>query len=113
MLERFPSPVGCTAKTIGDPAQVRPIDDPGEIDCITFSGSASLDVRVRSIPVAGALNPVTEVLRPDGTTVCANTFADDFVCDLNVNGAHTVLVREGAGNGEATGTYSLQLSDPP
>ena len=58
------------------------IDDPGEIDCVTFTGSASQDVRVRSIPVAGALNPVTEVLRPDGTTVCATTFSDDFVCDL-------------------------------
>ena len=57
----------------------------------------------------GGLNPVTEVLRPDGTTVCAKTFADDQTCALDANGPHTMIVRDGAGNGEATGTAAVRI----
>ncbi len=112
VLERFPNPVGCTPKAIGDPAQIRPINDPGEIDCVTFTGSASQDVRIQAAPTSGTINPVTEVLRPDGTTVCGPTFADDFVCDLDGNGKHTVIVRDAAGTGSSTGNYSLRLLAP-
>ena len=95
------------------PAETRAIDDPGELDCVTFTGSASQDVRIYVGPLSGTLNPLTEVLRPDGSTVCPATFSDDFVCDLDVNGKFTVLVYDGVGTGADTGTYSLRLLDPP
>ena len=55
----------------GDP-YVATIDDPGAISCYTFAGANGDQIRARVIPTSGALNPVTEVLRPNGTTVCAN-----------------------------------------
>ena len=113
VVERFPNPVGCTSKSIAIPRRCGRSTTPGEIDCVTFAGTASQDVRVRVIAQSGALDPTAEVLRPDGTAVCGVNFADDFVCDLTSNGEHTLIVREGAGSGEATGTYSLQLLDPP
>ena len=113
VVERFPSPAGCTAKTIGDPAQVRAIDDPGEIDCVTFTGTASQDVRVRAMRVSGALNPLTEVLRADGTTVCAG----DLRRRLRLRPRRQREVHgdrpRGRRHRRGDGTYSLQLLDPP
>ena len=109
MLEKFPAPVGCTALTVGDPPVLRTIDDAGELDCLTFSGSNGDAIRVRVVQQTGTINPVTEVFRADGTTVCANTFSDEFICNLTSNGTHTILVRDGTGNGEGTGTYTVEL----
>ena len=100
VLERFPDPLGCTARPSAPPRWRRSTTR-ARSRCYTFTGASGDRIRARVIPTSGALNPVTEVLRPDGTTVCANTFADDQTCALDANGTHTVLVREGAGNGEA------------
>ncbi len=54
-------------------------------------------MRLRSIFVSGTVNPLTEVLRPDGTTACASTFADELTCTADVAGIYTVLVRDGNG----------------
>ena len=112
VLEKFPNPTGCTTKSIGDPAETRAIDDPGELDCVTLHGHREPGRSHYVGPLSGTLNQLTEVLRPDGTTVCPATFADDFVCDLDVNGKFTVLVYDGVGTGADTGTYSLRLSEP-
>ena len=111
MLEKFPAPVGCTALVVDDPAVLRTINDAGELDCLTFSGSNGDAIRVRVVQQSGTINPVTEVFRADGTTVCANTFSDDFVCNLTSNGTHTILVRDGAGNGEGTGNYTVRADE--
>ena len=69
VLEKFPNPTGCTALDYGDRPSVT-FDDAGELACYTFTGSTGDRIRERTIQTTGALNPLTEVLRPDGTTVC-------------------------------------------
>ena len=108
VLERFPNPLGCADTAFGD-SVVANINNPGEIACYTFSAASGDRIRSRVIPTSGALNPLTEVLRPNGTAVCGVTFADDQTCALDTNGLHTVIVREGAGNGEATGTAAVRF----
>ncbi len=109
VLEKFPAPVGCTAVTVGAAPVLRSVSDPGALDCLTFTGANGDNIRVKVISQSGAWNPVTEVFRPNGTTVCANTFADQFDCLLDGNGNHTILVRDASSNGEATGTYTVEL----
>ena len=88
---------------------VATINDPGELACYTFAASSGDRIRARVIPNTGALNPLTDVLRPDGTTVCAATFADDQTCTLDTTGQQTLIVRDGAGIGEATGTAAVRF----
>ena len=114
VLEKFPAPVGCTALTFGTPVTAT-VDDPGELRCFTFSGANADQIRIRTIHQSGAWNPVTEVFRADGTTVCANTFGDEITCALTSNGTHTIMVRDGAGNGENLGTARVvaqRLNNP-
>ena len=108
MVERFPNPVGCAAGVFGD-SEVATINNPGEIACYTFAASSGDRIRSRVIATSGALNPTTEVLRPDGTAVCGVNFADDQTCALDATGEHTLIVREGAGSGEATGTAAVRI----
>ena len=77
-----------------------------------FTGPAGSDVRVQAPTLSGTWEPLTDVLKTDGSTECGSTFADDFVCHLNTGGTHTLIVRDGGGLGERTGTYSLRLSEP-
>ena len=114
MLEKFPAPVGCTALTFGTPVTAT-VDDPGELRCFTFTGANADQIRIRAIHHSGAMNPVTEVFRADGTTVCANTFGDEITCALTSNGTHTIFVRDGTGTGEGLGTARMvaqRLNDP-
>ena len=115
VLEKFPAPVGCTPLTIGTPLTVN-VNDPGELACLTFAGALGDRFRVRSISTGGAWNPVTEVFRPDGTSLCPNTFSDQFDCGpANAGGNHTILVRDASGNGQALGTARVvvqRLNNP-
>ena len=109
VVERFPAPVGCTALTLGSPGAAATIDDPGELGCHTFTASSGAQVRVRvGDQAGGTVNPVVEVVRPDGTTVCGPTFSDDFNCTLTSSGQHSVLVRDGNGAGAGTGGYTVR-----
>ena len=98
VLEKFPAPVGCTALTFGTP-----VDGDGQQSrraALLYLQRPTRDrIRIRTIH-HGRLSPVTEVFRADGTTVCANTFADELTCALTSNGTHTIMVRDAAGNGE-------------
>jgi hypothetical protein len=108
VLEKFPGPTGCDTVTVGGPPKTGSMNLAGATVCFTFSGSAG-DVIAFSSTSSGAWNPLTEVLRNDGTTVCAATFADTFSCTLTTNGNHTVIIRDGAGTGSSTGNYALEL----
>ena len=112
VLEKFPTPTDCDLVSVGDPAQNRGVSAAGAIDCVRFTGPAGSDVRVQAPTLSGTWEPLTDVLKTDGSTECGSTFADDFVCHLNTGGTHTLIVRDGGGLGERTGTYSLRLSEP-
>jgi hypothetical protein len=74
--------------------------------------SAGDRVRVRGLATAGALNATVEVLAPDGTTVCGAGTAG-YVCRLEDDGPHTVLVRDWTGTRSGGYRLALQrLGDP-
>jgi uncharacterized repeat protein (TIGR01451 family) len=90
------------------------IDNPGEVDCFTFDGTAGERVRMTVIETSGDLTAYQELLRPDGSTVphsaCSSTnptTAQETTCLLDVTGTHTILIRDPGGTG--TGTYDLHL----
>ncbi len=101
VVERFPAPVGCAGLAFGAP-ETAALADAGAVVCRRLTGLAAGDrVRLRSIFLSGTVNPLTEVLRPDGTTACSSTFADELTCTADVAGVYTVLVRDGNGVGPA------------
>ncbi len=63
-------------------------------------------LRVRAVTAAAALEPLVEVLRPEGTTRCNPTFADDWTCLLDLDGTRTLLVSDAGG---ATGGYWISM----
>src|SRR5262245_28855606 len=83
------------------------IATPGAEKSLTFPGAVGDQVRVRVVKTNGALEPLTEVKRPNGTTICAFTFSDDFTCALDTAGTHTVHVKDNAGTN--TGDFSLTI----
>ncbi|MGH2948878.1 MAG: hypothetical protein ACRDPC_21925 [Solirubrobacteraceae bacterium] len=112
-VQRLNSPVGCSWKAFGTTATAASLATTGETDCWRLSGAAGDRVRVRVTKSSGALDPKTEVLRPDGTTRCSPTRDDDLSCVLDRTGTHTILVRDSAGT--FTGGYRLglqRLNDP-
>jgi len=80
---------------------------PGGEDCYSFSGLAGDGVRVDVERTSGALLPVADLLRPDGTLLCsAGSGSAD--CDLDASGRYVVLVHDSAAT--ESGGYSLALS---
>jgi hypothetical protein len=110
VVQRFPKPVGCDKTSIGGAVVNGSISVAGAIGCATFTAKAGKTFHVKVVG-GGGLNPVTDVLRTDGSIVCQGGFGDDFVCTPTTNGVHTVYVREGTGTGSATGTYSIELDE--
>jgi hypothetical protein len=110
VVQRFPKPAGCDKATIGGAVVNGSIEDPGAIGCATFTAKAGKTFHVKVVGADG-LNPLTDVLRTDGSIVCQGGFGDDFVCTPTTNGTHTVYVREGSGTGSATGTYTIELDE--
>ena len=106
-LQRLDDPVGCTLKPFATTAARGVVTTTGETDCWRFGGTAGLRVRIRVVKGSGALDPVVEVVRPDGTTRCTATRSDDVTCQLDVTGNHTILVNDFGGT--ATGDYWLGL----
>ena len=56
---------------------------------LTFSGNDGDVIRVRVVPTAGTVNPLTSV-RFGAGVVCGPTFADDLTCELTSTGTHTL-----------------------
>ena len=65
-------------------------------------------MEVRLTREGGALDPVAEFLRPDGTRLCGPTTADEFVCVTDTTGGNHLLI--GGTAAGATGAYEIELS---
>lgn len=114
VIERFPNPTGCTAATFGKRVTVK-VDKPGAAACITFTGKAGDSIRVRDVVTTGSWNPLTDVVRPDGSVVCQGGFSDEYNCQLTTNGKHTLVLADGTGTGAGTGNADVvvqNLTDP-
>lgn len=110
-LLRLNNPVGCTGVAYADPPISGVINIPAEYDCYTFTGAVGERVRAIVQETSGGFTGYIELLRADGTTLCGPGF--DVECLLNINGAHTLLVR--SFGGDDTGSYNLEilrLNDP-
>ena len=81
----------------------------GDEACYGASGAVGDQIRVTVAETAGALVPVAEVRRPDGTALCLTT-AGVANCTLDASGAHTIVVSDASGT--ATGDYQLTLACP-
>jgi hypothetical protein len=64
-------------------------------------------VRVRAVEVSGNLSTYTEVLRPNGSTLCGPNIQSDQTCLLDTDGSHTVLIWDFGG--AATGSFNLYV----
>jgi hypothetical protein len=106
-VQRLNDPVGCSLKPFATTSARGAVTTTGETDCWRFGATAGLRVRIRAVKTSGALDPVVEVLRPDGTTRCSATTRDDVTCQLDVQGTHTILVNDSGGT--AIGDYWLGL----
>ena len=79
----------------------------GEVDCWDIGGlDAGRRVEVRLTREGGALDPVAEFLRPDGTRLCGPTTADEFVCVTDTTGGNHLLI----GGTRGRGAYEIELS---
>ena len=113
-LQRLQSPVGCLTLPTGFGPHTRSISNAGDVRCFRVHDDAGAKLRVRVVPAIGAtLIPTAEVLRPDGTTRCAATAADDSTCALDTSGNHTILVQDGGQSGTGAFTIALQRLDAP
>ena len=110
VIERFPNPTGCTAADLGKRVTVK-ADDPGVAPCLTFSGKAGDVIRVRDVVTSGSWNPLTDVVRPDGSVVCQGGFSDEYSCQLTTSGKHTLVLADGTGTGAATGHADVVVQD--
>ena len=106
-VQRLDNPVGCTALSYGGAPTEKTTSYAAEMDCLTFTGANLDDIRIRIIKTAGNLQPVTEVVRTDGTTKCTNDSNVDQTCTLDSGGTHRIIVRDAAG--PETGTYRIQI----
>jgi hypothetical protein len=106
-IQRLNNPVGCTPIQFGASPLARSISVAGEVDCYTFAGTVGNQVRVRVIKTSGTLNPLTDLVRPNGTTLCSDPFGGEFTCQLDATGTHKILVRDFGGTG--TGGYTIRI----
>lgn len=99
--------LSCTAMGFGALPTVGAIGVAAEADCYTFTGAVGDAIRVRVIKTSGTLEPLADIMRPNGTTLCGTTLNDEFTCTLNAAGLHTLLIRDFYGT--RTGGYNLDL----
>jgi hypothetical protein len=112
-VRRLNNTSACERLTVGAAPVTRTVAA-GEVDCVTFAGRTGDTVRLRVIKTGGDLQPLAEVVTPDGTTVCSPTTADEITCDIVATATHTIRVRDAA-PGTRTGEYRVtvqRLNDP-
>jgi len=102
----------CTALKYGKALQAS-ITAAGETDCYRVVGMSGDGIRVAVAPTSGTLVTQTEVLKPNGTTMCQTSSATEQTCRVTDEGAQTILVSDLAGT--KTGNYTIYaqlLNDP-
>lgn len=98
--------LGCTHPRFGH-TQQGALTAAGSVNCYHFVGNAGDHVRLRVVATDGTAVANTELLNPNGTTLCGPSAAIDQTCRLNNGGTHTILVRDL--DGPNTGGYTLYL----
>jgi hypothetical protein len=103
-IQRLNDPVGCGGTvSYGTVGTLGQLGAAGDSECHRFTAAAGDRVRVTA-----SGQPVTEIVRPDGTTLCVS--AGRLTCTVDVPGQHTLLVR-----GAPPGGYGVsiqRLNDP-
>ena len=67
--QRLGNPVGCTSVFANNGPATSTVFAAGMTRCYRFDGDVGTRLRARVVATGGALDPLTEVLRPDGTTL--------------------------------------------
>jgi hypothetical protein len=106
-IQRLNNPVGCTAISSGATPTNGFIGSAAEMDCFTFTGAVGGRFRVRVAETSGTLGARDDVVRLDGTTVCAATTNLDLTCPLDAAGTHTIIVADNGGT--QTGNYAIAI----
>ena len=110
--QRLDAPVGCATRSFGTQAADDSLSS-ADSDCHRFSATAGdkIHLHVRS---NSAVDPVTELVSPDGLVLCTPGTTDHFTCTTQHSGQHTILVRDGW-PGTRSGGYQVaiqRLNDP-
>jgi hypothetical protein len=107
-IQRLNDPGSCPAISPGAAPTSAAIATSPEMDCFTYdAATASQALRVRLVETSGSLSAATEIVRPDGTTICGPNTAIDRTCNLGATGNYRILVRDD--NGPDTGNYRIAV----
>ena len=117
-LQRLNDPVGCGTIYFGI-STGGSINQINEFDCYTFKASLNAQVLSSVVETSGNLYVDQEIVDPDGTPLCSETYYNDMSCTLNKTGIFTLLIRDNVGVN--TGGYQISLTclsadcggDPP
>ena len=108
-VRRLDVATGCTALTFGAAPTTASIAAAGEMDCFSFTGASLDDIRLRIIENAPGdpVDPRTEFIRPNGTSICGPSNNLERTCILDAAGSHKLLVTDNGGTN--TGSYRIQI----
>ena len=107
-IQRLNNPLTCPAISLGATGSAGDIATKPEMDCFTYNATTAgqkLRVRVAEKGASPTLFATIEVVRPNGTTVCAVNGSTEVNCDLDATGNHRIIVRDLTG--QNTGTYGV------
>ncbi|HEY1331418.1 MAG TPA: hypothetical protein VGH10_08095 [Actinomycetota bacterium] len=93
---------GATASTIAAP---------GDTACFQFSGVVGDAIRANVRATSGALQPLTDVFDPSGTSKCATP--GDLECDVTAAGTWTIRISDDSGSNIGTFDIYVQRLDDP
>jgi hypothetical protein len=93
----------------GDTATVGAV---AETHCYSLAAASADRIRLWVVLTSGTLNPSTEVVRPNGTTLCAATTLDDFNCTLTTNGTHTITIRASRPDRTIADLFAMPFTAP-
>jgi len=111
-LGRLNPPGNCPTVAFATTAHYNSISG-GSSSCYGFEAAAGDRIRVRVHVEDSTLHPLWEVLRPDGTTLCAFV-SPEQTCTTDTAGRHAVLIRDGgAGTGHGAFWVGLQRLNAP
>jgi hypothetical protein len=107
VIQRLNGPTGCTALSFGAAPAPKTVSAAAQMDCYTFAGAVGDQIRVRVVRKTGSINELQELVRPDGTTRCTPTSAQEVTCQLDAVGTHTLVLRDS--NGINLGDYAISI----
>jgi hypothetical protein len=110
LAQRLNDPVGCEWLTVDDAPRAGSIPVAGGLKCYRVEAARWEHLRIQ-LTGSGGLSPTAEVVRPDGTRLCAPEVEDLFTCVTDTAGTQTILVTGGVIG--RTGDYAIDLRPRP